>query len=158
VARFLRYAVGSAIASVVSAAVLAATAWTSIVAPAVSSVIAFIAGALVNFAVYRFWAWPHTVTRAVAAIGRDFARYAVIAVSTAAVATGATYVAGEYADHAALGSAARTLLLEGSFFGAFAVMFAAKFVILDRYVFVHRRAETASDAGTHAPGRSTEPR
>jgi putative flippase GtrA len=151
VARFLRYAVGSAIASAVSAVVLAVTAWTSIVAPAVASVVAFVAGAIVNFAVYRFWAWRHTVTRAVAAIGRDFAGYAVIAVSTAALATGATYLAGRYADHAALGSAARTLLLEGSYFGVFALMFAAKFVILDRYVFVHRRAEPARDAGTHAP-------
>jgi len=154
VARFLRYAVGSAIASLVSAVVLAVTAWTSVVAPAVASVVAFVAGAVVNFVVYRFWAWRHTVTRAIATIGRDLAGYAVIAVSTAVIATGATYLAGRYADHAALGSAARTLLLEGAYFGVFAVMFAVKFVILDRYVFVHRRTPGTRDARKRLSGAS----
>ena len=146
VARFLRYAAGSAVASAVSAIVLAVLVHGHHVQPAVASIIAFIAGAVVNFALYRFWAWRHTVTRAAKAIGKDFARYAVIAVSTALIATGTTSIAGVYADRAGLGSGQRTLLLEGSYFGAFALMFVAKFLILDRYVFVHRhRADVSRD-------------
>jgi len=146
VVRFLRYAVGSAIASIVSAIVLAALVHGHHVTPAVASICAFIAGALVNFAIYRFWAWRHTITRAAAAIGKDFVKYAVIAVSTAAIATGTTFLAGRYADHAGLGSDMRVLLLEGSYFAAFAVMFVVKFLILDRYVFVQRhRAEVSRD-------------
>ena len=146
VARFLKYAVGSATASLVSFIVLAVVSWDRSVPDAVASVIAFIAGALVNFCVYRFWAWRHTVTRKAKALGRDFGRYAVIAVSTALIATGTTTLAGRYADHAGLGSAARTLLLEGSYFSAFALMFVVKFLLLDRFVFAARhRADVSRD-------------
>ena len=146
VARFLKYAVGSATASLVSFIVLAVVSWDRSVPDAVASVIAFIAGALVNFCVYRFWAWRHTVTREAKALGRDFGRYAVIAVSTALIATGTTTLAGRYADHAGLGSAARTLLLEGSYFSAFALMFVVKFLLLDRFVFAARhRADVSRD-------------
>ncbi len=146
VAKFLRYAVGSATASVVSAIVLAALTWRHTVPTPVATVIAFVAGALVNFSVYRFWAWRHTVTRKARALSKDFAMYAVVAVASFFGAVGTTTLAGRYAAHAGLDPLARTLLLEGSYFFAFAVMFVAKFLILDRFVFVARhRAEVSRD-------------
>jgi putative flippase GtrA len=135
VLRFLRYAVGSAAASVVSAATLAGAYQGIGLGPRVSSSSAFCAGAVVNFLIGRFWAWRATVDPGAAAVRRDFLRYAVVAVATALVALATTTVADRWARAAGLSAAMRTLVVEGSYFGAFAVMFIAKFLILDRYVF-----------------------
>jgi putative flippase GtrA len=135
VLRFLRYAVGSATASLVSAVTLAAAYRGIGLGPRVSSIAAFCAGALVNFLIYRFWAWRATVAPGAAAVRRDFLKYAVVAVATALVALATTTVADGYARSAGLSADMRTLVVEGSYFGAFAVMFVAKFLILDRYVF-----------------------
>ena len=58
--RFLRYAVGSAAASLVSAVTLAVAYQGIGLDPRISSIVAFCAGALVNFLIYRFWAWRTT--------------------------------------------------------------------------------------------------
>jgi putative flippase GtrA len=139
--------VGSLTATVVSATVLTTLTWRHTVPPAVGTVLAFIAGALVNFAVFRFWTWRHTMIRQARAIGRDFAKFSMIAVATAAIASGTTTLAGRYADHAGLDPFDRTLLIDGAYFGAFAVMFFAKFLILDRFVFGERSRRPADVAG-----------
>src|ERR1051325_5065405 len=79
VLRFLRYAVGSATASAVSAVTLAAAYQGIGLDPRVSSISAFCAGALVNFLIYRFWAWRATADAGAAAVRRDFLKYAVVA-------------------------------------------------------------------------------
>ena len=151
VAKWARYAVGSLSASVVSAIVLTSLSWHHTVPPAAATVVTFVAGALVNFTVFRFWAWRHTLIREVGAVGRDFVKFSAVAIVTALIAAGTTTLAGRYADHSGLSSAQRTLLIDGSYFGTFAVMFLIKFVILDRFVFnEHRRADTSTRPGrTH---------
>ncbi len=146
VAQLARYAVGSLTASVVSAIVLTSLSWHHTVPPAVATLLAFVAGALVNFTVFRFWAWRHTLIREAGAVGRDFAKFSAVAVVTALIAAGTTTFAGRYADHAGFSSAQRSLLIDGCYFGAFAVMFVLKFLILDRFVFnEHRQPDTARD-------------
>jgi hypothetical protein len=120
--------------------------WNS--GPRGATVISFCAGALVNFLTFRFWAWRSgsqprlgpdeggPSRRAVGgAVGRDFVKFAVVAVATALVALGATTLADGYARHAGLDPTTRTIVVEGSYFGAFALMFVAKFLVLDRFVF-----------------------
>ena len=142
--RFLRYAVGSVAASLVSAVTLAAAYQGIGLDPRVSSVAAFSAGALVNFLIYRFWAWRGTAESGSAAVRRDFLKYAVVAIGTALVALGTTTIADNWARSAGLSASLRTLVVEGSYFGAFGVMFIAKFLILDRYVFRARAASARS--------------
>jgi putative flippase GtrA len=125
---------------VVSALTLAAAYRGAGLGPRVSSVSAFCAGALVNFMIYRFWAWRATVDNGSAAVRRDFLRYAVVAVCTALVALGTTTLADTWSRAAGLSADVRTLVVEISYFGAFAVMFVAKFLVLDRYVFRARAA------------------
>ena len=144
VLRFLRYAVGSATASAVSAVTLAAAYQGIGLDPRVSSISAFCAGALVNFLIYRFWAWRATVEAGAAAVRRDFLKFAVVATGTALVALATTTIADAWARSAGLSTGLRTLVVEGSYFGAFAVMFIAKFLILDRYVFRARAASARS--------------
>ncbi|HEY9482413.1 MAG TPA: GtrA family protein [Micromonosporaceae bacterium] len=149
-AQLARYAVGSLSASVVSAIVLTSLSWHHTVPPAAATVITFVAGALVNFTVFRFWAWRHTLIREVGAVGRDFAKFSAVAVVTALIAAGTTTLAGRYADHSGLSSAQRSLLIDGCYFGTFAVMFLIKFVVLDRFVFnEHRRPDTSRDQVEH---------
>lgn len=142
--RFLRYAVGSAAASVVSALTLAAVYRGIGLDPRVSSIAAFVAGALVNFLIYRFWAWRATADPGASAVRRDFLKYAVVATGTALVALATTTIADNWARSAGLSANVRTLVVECSYFGAFGVMFIAKFLILDRYVFRARAASARS--------------
>lgn len=143
VAHLARYAVGSLTASVVSAILLTSLSWRHTVPPGVATVIAFVAGAVVNFTVFRFWAWRHTLVREAGALGRDLAKFSAVAIATAVIAAVATTVAGRYADHAGFSSAQRSLLINGCYFGAFGVMFVLKFLILDRFVFAeHHPADS----------------
>lgn len=145
--RFARYGAGSALASLTSAVTLAVVYRLS-AGPQVASVAAFVAGACVNFLLYRFWAWRVTIADT-ARVGRDLARFTVVAVTTALVALAATTIADKYAQSAHLSGLTRTLVVEGAYFGAFAVMFVAKFLVLDRFVF-GSRAAADSNASTVA--------
>jgi putative flippase GtrA len=147
IGRFVRYGVGSAVASAVSAITLALVYHAIGSGPQVASVTAFIAGALVNFLLYRFWAWRATLTPDAERPRRfagDVIKYSAVAVTTALVALGTTTLADHYARAHDLTDGDRTLLVEASYFGAFAVMFVAKFVVLDRFVF--RSAKDDVDA------------
>jgi putative flippase GtrA len=129
--RFLRYSASSVVASLVSAATLAGAYHVFHLGPA-SSVLAFVAGALVAFAMNRLWAWQHHER---AGLGRQFGRYVIVAVITGLIAFGCTSVADRYADSAHLDGLMRLLVVEGAYFGSFAVTLVAKFVVLDRFVF-----------------------
>ncbi len=137
IGRFVRYGIGSAVASTVSALTLAFVYHGIGSGPQVASITAFIAGALVNFLLYRFWAWRSAMPAHESAkrFTGDVLKYVVVAACTAVVALATTSIADHYARADHLGDDARTLIVEGSYFGAFAVMFVAKFLVLDRFVF-----------------------
>jgi putative flippase GtrA len=130
--RFIRYAAGSAIATLVSAVTFAVSYRLLNLGPEVSSVAAFAAGALINFVAYRFWAWARRQRRG---LGRDAAWYALLAVGTALVAIGVTTVTDWYVDQAGATPNHQALLVEASYFATYAAMFLVKFVLLDRVIF-----------------------
>ena len=139
--RFVRYAVGSAFATGVSAVTFAVAYRALHAGPQVSSVAAFAAGAVVNFVSNRFWAWSRrhgldsrTLARSRADklrdLGRDLAGYLTLAVSTALAAVAVTSLTERFT---------RTwVLVEASYFGTYAAMFLLKFVLLDRVIFRSR--------------------
>jgi putative flippase GtrA len=125
--RFVRYAVGSAFATGVSAVTFAVAYRALHAGPQVASVAAFSAGAVVNFVSNRFWAWER---RHRLGLGRDLAGYLTLAVATALAAAGVTTLTERLT---------RTwVLVEASYFGTYAAMFLVKFVLLDRVVFRSR--------------------
>jgi putative flippase GtrA len=140
VRRFVRYSAGSVAASLVSAATLAIVFRGFGAGPQIASIAAFCTGALVAFVVNRLWAWER---RERPGLGRDFVKYAVVAIVTALMALACTTIADAYAKDAGLTGLARLFVVEGAYFGSYAVTFVAKFVILDRFVF-------------NAPGRSRD--
>jgi putative flippase GtrA len=136
-ARFARYAMGSVLATAVSAVVFAlGYRWIGL-GPRTTSVTAFASGAVVNFSANRFWAWDR---RRLPGLGRDLLSYAVIALATAAAASGITTLTESYAVRIGASDNYRTLLVEIGYFSSYAMMFMIKFVVLDRIVFTPRRS------------------
>ena len=142
--RFIRYAIGSGLATASSAVAFAIVYRVLGEGPRLASVTAFLAGAVVNFVSNRFWAWKrHTRP----GLGRDALFYAIVAVVSALAATGVTSLA-----HAALAGAdpdRRAILVEMSYFATYAVLFLLKFFVLDRVVF-HTKDRNQLDSTTRA--------
>lgn len=95
----------------------------------VSSVVAWFAGAVPNYWLNRSWTWGR---RGRPSIRRELVPYAAIVLGTlvlAIVATGAVENAleGTSASHGA-----RTLLVTGTYFTVYAVMFVFRFLLFDR--------------------------
>jgi putative flippase GtrA len=132
-ARFGRYAIGSGLATVSSALAFALAYRVLDQGPRVATGAAFLAGALVNFAAGRCWAWNRRVRRG---LGRDALSYALLAVTAALAAAVVTSI-----THALLHDAdpdRRAVLVEASYFATYAALFLVKFVVLDRVVFRSR--------------------
>jgi putative flippase GtrA len=130
--RFIRYSAGSIVATLVSAITFAVAFDVVGIGSTASSVVSFATGALVAFVINRFWAWQRRDTPG---MGGEFLRYWVVAIATALIATVCTTVADHYATHAGLTGLLKLVVVEGAYFGSYAVTFAAKFVLLDRFVF-----------------------
>jgi putative flippase GtrA len=135
--RFLRYAVSSAAATLCSGATFALAYRLLHLGPQMASVSAFAAGALVNFAGNRFWAWARRHRRG---LGRDVAAYAALAVGTALAAAGVTSLADWYTDRLGVSDNGRAALVEAAYFATYAAMFLVKFALLDRVLFASRAA------------------
>jgi putative flippase GtrA len=119
-----RYSASSVVATVVSQIAFALCYWLGSAA-VVATLVAWLAGAVPNYLLSRRWAW-----------GRkgQLLPYAMIVIGsavTAALVTTAT-------DHLVQGidsHAWKTLLVTGSYFGTYGVLFILKFVLFDRLVF-----------------------
>ncbi len=106
---------------------------------------------MVNFVIYRFWAWQATVRKEVGALSRDLIGFAIVAVTTALFAVATTTLTDRAARRAGISADTRCLLVEAAYFGAFAVTFAFKFIVLDRWVFAGpRRSRAQVDSTTRA--------
>ena len=133
VTRFVRYALGSGLATATSAVAFALAYRVLDQGPRVATCAAFLAGALINFTANRFWAWNR---RARHGLGRDALSYAALAgfaALAAAVVTSLTHALLRDAD-----PDRRAVLVEASYFATYAVLFVVKFVVLDRVVFRSR--------------------
>ncbi len=119
-----RYSASSVVAVVVSQVAFALCYWLGTSA-VVATLVAWLAGAVPNYVLSRRWAW-----------GRQgqLLPYAMIVIGsavTAALVTTAT-------DHLVQGidsHAWKTVLVTGSYFGTYGVLFILKFVLFDRLVF-----------------------
>jgi putative flippase GtrA len=135
--RLIRYSGASVAATVVSSGMLAFTFGRLDWGTRPANIAAFCSGALVAFAINRTWAWQH---RGSAGIGRHFVRYWLVAVATALIALACTTVADAYARDAGLSHLIQTVIVEGAYFGSYALTFVAKFLLLDRFVFASTTA------------------
>lgn len=129
VLRFSRYAVGSVVAFAVSQLVFLlfyGPRWTS---PQVASVLAFGAGAPVNYMLNRRWAWQR---RDRPALRRELLPYAgIVSMSVAASAVG-TWGVDRWLQSIALPRVAEVIIVGATFALINGGLFLAKYVLLDR--------------------------
>jgi putative flippase GtrA len=130
--RLLRYGSVSVVSTTVSLTVLGVLVASRVVAPGWANVVATTAGTIPSFELNRRWVWNKTGRRSMVSEIFPFCALSFLglALSTAAVA-----VAGQWADHAAVGATTRTLAVEGANVAAFGLVWMGQFVLLDRVLF-----------------------
>lgn len=137
-----RYAASSVIAGIISELAFLISYGLGAV-PSAASVIAFVAGAVPNYLMNRYWAWQR---RGRVDGTRELLPYVVIIIVTALVAAGTTTLADAWLRDRIASSVWQTIAVGAVFLGTYGFMFVLKFVLFNRYVF----AETPS-AGTPVP-------
>jgi putative flippase GtrA len=135
--KLVRYFTGSVVATVCSevAFVLlyglagAGTTW--------SSVLSWVAGAVPNFWLNRSWAWQR---RGRPSMRDEVLPYVAIIVATLVLATLLTHGADVWLHDQGVSSSLRVTLVAAVFLGTYVVVFALRFVLLDRmFARLHAR-------------------
>jgi putative flippase GtrA len=134
-----RYAIGSVVALVTSIVVFA-VAYVAGCSTTVCSITAFVAGAVPNWVLNRRWAWQ--ISGQVAFM-REIVGYVVISLlalvaSSAATGWTQTQVQGIPAHHGL-----RVLIVTASYVAVQALLFVAKFIVYERWVFSGRSLRAA---------------
>ncbi len=131
---WLRYGASSVIAGLISEGTFALAFWLG-AGPTAASLIAFVAGAVPNYLMNRYWAWSR---RDRIGGARELLPYLVIIVSTALVATAITNAADVLVRSRVASHLGQTVLVSLAFLATYGVMFVIKFFLFDRLIFAGR--------------------
>ena len=142
VPKLLRYLTGSVVATVCSEVAFvvlygplgAGTTW--------ASVLSWLAGAVPNFWLNRNWAWQRTGRPS---LRREVLPYAAIIVTTLVLATVLTHLADDWLHHEGVSSSVRVTLVAAVFLGTYVVVFALRFLLLERLFRRLHLLEAAED-------------
>jgi putative flippase GtrA len=150
-----KYAVGSVIALTTSVVVFALLLWAG-VGTTVDSVAAFLAGAIPNWVLNRRWAWERSEHKV--DVAREVVGYTIVSLVSLAAASGVTHWTHIWVDkNVKAGSGLRVIVVTGSYVLVQAVLFLAKFVVYDRWVFTgESRIRTAIRARLARRGAGRE--
>ena len=127
--RLLRYAGGSGVAAVCSEAAFLLLYGPLGASPGLASVVGWLAGAVPNYWLNRSWAWRR---RGRPSLRREVLPYAAIILTTVALAVGATSAVHALTDEGVLTGAWRVVAVNGTFLAVYAVVFVARYALLDR--------------------------
>lgn len=138
--RITRYTIGSVLAAATSAVVFALL-YIMGVSTTACSVIAFIAGAIPNWTLNRRWAWQ---VKGRVAFGREIVGYVVVSALTLLASSEATAWTQRQVTSLPAHYGLRVALVTASYLAVFAILFAVRFVIYERWIFSGRsRVRTA---------------
>ena len=145
--KLLRYASGSAVATVSSEVTFVLLYGPLHVTPAWASLVAWLAGAVPNYWLNRSWTWRRS--------GRPGLRdellpYLTIIGLTLLLATIATRWADRWLHSVDTGATVRVVLVAAVFLGVYVVMFLLRFVLLDR-LFSRLNARDCAPEATPRP-------
>jgi putative flippase GtrA len=109
--------------------------------------VSWLAGAVPNFWLNRSWAWQRSGRPS---LRHEVVPYVVIILSTLLLATVATHAADVWLHHEGVASSVRVVLVAGVFLGVYVVVFAVRFVLLERLFgrLQHRESVSASAKGS----------
>ena len=133
-----RYTGASVVAGIISEVVFVAIYWFT-AAPPVASLLAFVAGAVPNYLMNRYWAWQR---RGRPDRSRELLPYVVIVIVTALIAILVTTAADRWVREHVTAHALQVTLVAIAFLATYGTMFVLKFVLFDRFIFVDRAART----------------
>ncbi|MET9270357.1 GtrA family protein [Kribbella sp. NPDC003557] len=133
-----KYSASSVIATVVSQLAFALCYWFG-AAAIVATLVAWLAGAVPNYVLNRRWTWGRSGQKL------PYTMIVIGSAVTAAVVTSVTDHLAQPVDSHAL----KTLLVTGSYFGTYAVLFIVKFVLFDRLVFA--KSSPAASGAVRTP-------
>jgi putative flippase GtrA len=145
VAKLARYSIGSGVALATSATVFALLLLAGEHNTTVDSIAAFFAGAIPNWILNRRWAWEMTGK---VEIAREVIGYSVVTVFALACSSLGT----SWAQHWVRGHVVhgfRVILVTGSYVLVQVLLFVAKFVVYDRWVFAGRSRFRAALRSRH---------
>jgi putative flippase GtrA len=150
---FTRFAAGSAVASVCSQLAFLLLFGMLGASAAIAGAVSFLAGAVPNFVIQRYWTWQRSGR---VGVRRELAPYAAVVALNGALATGITagvdhLVGASIQDHAV-----RTAVLSATLFASFVLLFVLKFALLDR-VFRNPAAARYGDDADSGSGSAAEP-
>jgi putative flippase GtrA len=141
--RFGRYSIGSVIAVACSEVAFVLCFGPAGLGTTIATVVAFVAGAVPNYLINRFWAWG----------GRDRPRrtretvlYVVVILASLVVSIGATAIADHLTKNVARGHAAETLLVSLAYLAIQAVLFVLKFAAFQKLVFTDTNSPAAAQS------------
>lgn len=138
--RITRYTIGSILAAATSAVVFALL-YILGVSTTACSVIAFIAGAIPNWTLNRRWAWQ---VKGRIAFGREIVGYVVVSALTLLASSEATAWTQRQVMSLPAHYGLRVALVTASYLAVFAILFAVRFMIYERWIFSGRsRVRTA---------------
>ena len=129
VRRLTTYTVGSVIAAGCSELALVLCYGVLDLAPAVSSTIAWLAGAVPNYWLNRSWTWQRTGRPS---FRREVAPYVAIILMTLLLAAVVTRGVDGWLRDADVSGATRTVAVAAAFLGVYVIMFAVRYLLLDR--------------------------
>ncbi|HEX3426879.1 MAG TPA: GtrA family protein [Acidimicrobiales bacterium] len=139
--RFGRYTLGSVVAVVASEIAFVLCYGTGLLGTTASSAVAFVAGAIPNYVLNRSWAWGR---RGKIRVGREVVWYAVVSLVSFAASAVATGWTSHVAKHLTHSSELRTALVAGAYLATYGVLFIAKFVVFQLFIFADSPGEGAS--------------
>lgn len=139
--KVLRYGAGSVLATVCSQSTFLIVYGPLRASTTVSSVLAWFAGAIPNYWVNRTWTWGR---RGRPSFRRELLPYAAIILGTLVLAILATAAMAALLDGTSVSHGLRTVLVSGTYFLVYAVMFVFRFLLFDR-LFAGRVAAVEPD-------------
>lgn len=138
--RLGRYTLGSVVAVVTSEVAFVLCYGSGLVGTTAASAVAFIAGALPNYVLNRSWAFGR---RGKVRVGREVVLYIIVSLvsfGAAAVATGWT---SHHIRNIAHSRDVRTALVAGAYLATTGVLFVAKFVVFQLFIFADDPSDKA---------------
>jgi len=130
--QWVRYGTVSVIATVTSLTVLGVLVSTTTIPAGVANVIATAVGTFPSFELNRRWVWQRTGRRSMRA---ELVPFWILSFTGLALSTLSVSLAAAWAGSAGLHGLARTAAIEGANVAAWASLWVAQFVILDRFLF-----------------------
>jgi putative flippase GtrA len=127
--RLSTYTAGSVVAAVCSEVALVACYGLLGLAPAVSSTIAWVAGAVPNYWLNRTWTWQR---RGRPSLRHEVLPYVAIILATLLLAAVVTRGVDAWLRDLDVSGTVRTGAVAGAFLGVYVIMFIVRYLLLDR--------------------------